>query len=139
MCAVPLREQHEPCPVEVDTSEVCMIGVLPGTQSHRAEPHLPLYFIETVYATDDPIALRDLALQPSVCGIEQVQVVPAVSLRHPDELVRLVELTQEELLAVVDERGATLLHNRSGLATPGVDRYDPQDLMTALVVQEREP
>ncbi len=65
-------------------------------------------------------------------------MVPAVALRHPDQLAAVVEIVQEILARVVDEGRALLVDDRANASAGGIDGQQPQHLVPALVVDERE-
>ena len=65
-------------------------------------------------------------------------MVPAVPLRHPDDLAAVVEIGAIFFPAVAEERLRLLVDNRPGRAGRGIDLDDPVDLVAALVVLEGE-
>ena len=139
MRAVALGEKRQARAVEVDAAIVDVIRVLIGVNAAGAEPDLAVLLVHAVHAAHHPFAPRDLVLHLPGLRIVEVEVVPAVALRHPEDLVGRVEVAVELLAAVVDERLALLVDDGAGAAGLGIHRDDAQDLVAALVVEEREP
>ncbi len=87
---------------------------------------------------NNPLTFGDLVLYLAGLLVDQVKVVPAVALGHPDELVGRVKILRKALLRVVDERLRLLVDHRPSLAGRSVDRDDAQNLVPALIEQEAE-
>ena len=66
-------------------------------------------------------------------------MVPAVPLRHPDNFICVVDVMTELFAGVVDKRFALFINDGTGLTRRGVHTDDTQYLVTALVIEEREP
>ena len=86
-----------------------------------------------------PVAFRDLVLHLAGRAVVQVEVVPAVALRHPDDLAAVVDVAPVLLAGVAEERRRLLRSMTArALACCGVDLDDAVDLVSALVVLERD-
>jgi hypothetical protein len=65
-------------------------------------------------------------------------VIPAVALRHPDHFFAIGDVVPELLARVGEERPRLLADDGAGFSIGGVDFDDAIDLMSALVVLERD-
>ena len=79
-------QTREARPVEVDAVVVDEVRVLAGVHPAPAEPDLPLLIVDARDAADHPLAPGDLVLHRARHAVEEIEVVPAVPLRHPDDL-----------------------------------------------------
>ncbi len=133
-----IGERRETRPVEVDAVRVHEVRVLARVHAARGEVDLPLRRVHPVDAAHEPRALRDLLLHLARHAVVEVQVIPPVPLRHPDDLLSVGQI-EPVLLGRVLEKGRHLLVD-DGARLPGcgVDLDDPVDLMAALVVLERD-
>ena len=134
-------------PVEVDAVVVEEVGVLAGDHPARLEPDAAVRHVHAVHGAHDPLALRDLVLHPAGDAVVQVEVVPPVPFRHPDDLPSVVDVVAELLPriprvgahpAVVEEAGHLLGDDGPRLARLRIHLDDAVDLMAALVVLECE-
>ena len=89
--------------VEIDAKILKEIRVLPAVPPAGAEPDLPVILVDPVDPADDPVALGDLVLDATLRAVHQVQVPPAVLLRHVDDLVRLGQVVDRRILGAVRE------------------------------------
>ena len=87
--AVAFGQDHQAGAVEVHPRMVDVIGVLSGTDAAGAEPDLPLGLVDAVHSADDPFAPGDRVLDRSRPAVVEVEVIPAVALRGPDDLAGL--------------------------------------------------
>ena len=85
-------ERRQPRPVEVNAIVVNEIRILARRHAARAEPDLPLFLVNRDDAADDPIALGNLPLHCASRTVVQIQVVPPVALRHPDDFLSVVDV-----------------------------------------------
>ena len=131
-------QPDEARPVEVDPVGVDEIRVLAGDDTAGLEIDLALGFVHLVDGPDDPLPLRDLALDRAGHAVVEVEVVPAVALRHPDHFAAVGDVVAEFLAAVGEERLRLLVDDGPGRARRPVDLDDPVDLMAALVEFEGE-
>src|SRR6266508_1380077 len=115
------------------------VRVLSGPNAAGPEPHLALDRVHPFHAADHPLSPGHLVLYLPCLQIIQVQVVPAVALRHPEHFPSVVQVVREALLDVGDKRSALLIDQGDRLTAVGVHADDAEDQMAALVVQEREP
>ena len=147
MVGVLRRERHEPAAVEADAVVVHEVRILARVHPAGAEPDLPLVFVHLLDAAHHPFAPRDLVLHLSGDAVVQIEMVPAVALRHPDHFLAVgdvvaVLLARVALASVgraVVEEGLRLLGD-DGARRAGrrIHLDDTVDLMAALVVLERE-
>src|SRR5450759_3947385 len=91
------REWGEAGTVEVDPVVVEEVWILAGVHAVGAEPDLPLLLVDLLDAANRPLALRDLVLDRPRGTVEQVEVVPAVAFRHPDDLAPVPGVVAELL------------------------------------------
>src|SRR4029077_9062388 len=107
-----LGERREPGAVEADPVVVEEIGILARPRAGGAEPYRALLLVDLLDALDRPLALRDLVLHRPGRAVVEVQVVPAIALRHPDDLlavghvvaILLARVAVAARLVVVEER-----------------------------------
>ena len=137
MIRVGRRVGREAGAVEVDAVVVDEVRILSGIHAARAEPDLALVFVDAEHVAHDPFALGDLLLDRAGDAVIEIQVVPAVAFRHPDDFLAVGDVEAVTLARVRKERFRLLADDRSRLAGQAVDRNDAIDLMTALVVFER--
>src|SRR6185437_470144 len=138
VCAIALGENDQTAPIEIDTAIMKVIGILLLINTTRAKPNLPRFVIDALDAAYHPLPFRDLVFHLAGVGVIEIEMVPTVALRHPDDFVRRIEIVGEEFAAVVVERLASLVEDSAGGAGLGIDGDDAQHLMAALIVQERE-
>ena len=138
MHPVAFRVGHQPGTVEVDAIVVNEIGILFGVHSARTEPDPAVLHIHAVHAPNRPVALRDLVLNLPRLAVEHIEVVPPIALRHPDDLLAVVDVVAEPLVGVVEEGLGLLRDHGPGLTGRGVDFDDPIDLVASLVVLEHD-
>ena len=111
-----------------------------------AEPQLPLLFVDLDHVAHRPRALGDLVLHRAGRAVDQVEVVPAVALRHPDDFlavgevvaIALAGLQRRGAAVVIEERLRLFGDHRARGAGVRVDFDDAIHLVAALVVFERE-
>ena len=115
-----------------------VVRVLLRMDAAGAEPDLALGLVDAVHAANDPGALGDLVLDLPGLGVVKIKVVPAVAFRHPDQFPAAIEIVQEVLARIIDERGALLIDDRLDRAAGGIDGQEPQRLVSALIVDEGE-
>jgi hypothetical protein len=141
-----LRQRGETGPVEVDAVEVKEVRVLSRVHAVRGEPDLALLLVHLFHAAHGPVALRDLVLHSTGDAVVQIQVVPAVALGHPDDLLAVGDVVAEPFagaaaracLVVVEERLRLFGDDGPRLAGRRVDLDDAEQLMAALVVLNRD-
>src|SRR5947209_13750223 len=106
-----------------------VVRVLTGANSSGAEPDLPLFFVHLIDATHHPITFGNLVFHFTSLSIVKIKMVPAVSLRHPDNLMRFVEVLHKLFVGVIDESLAVLIHNCARLPSGRVHSHNAQYLM----------
>ncbi len=115
-----------------------MIRILVGMNSACAEPDLPILFIDAIDAANHPFSRCDRVLDGTRVGVDQVQVVPAIALGHPDKFARLFKVIVVSLEGIIDEGVALFVDNRRNFAGLRVHGQPAADLMSALVIEEGE-
>ena len=135
---VRVRERRQPRAVDVDAVVVDEVGILARIHAARVEPNLPLRGVHPVHAAHHPIPPGDLVLHFPREAVVAVQVVPPVALRHPDDFPSVIDVVAELLPRVVEEGGHLLVDDRAGLPRLGIDLDHAVDLVSTLVVLERE-
>ena len=131
------RVRHEAGAVEVDAVEVLEVRILAGVHPAGHEVDLARDRIDALDAAHKPLALGDLVLHAPGRAVVQVQVVPAITFGHPDDLAPIADLRPESLGRVLEERRHPLVYHRPCARGRGVDLDDPEHLVAALVVLER--
>src|SRR4030042_3345943 len=139
MCAITASQNHQAGAVEVYTAEMYVIRILLRLNSAGLKPDLPFFLIYVLNSADNPPAPGYLVFNTSSLGVVEIEMVPAVPLRHPDNFVRFVEVMTELFAGVVDESLALFIDDGTGLTRRGIHTYDTQYLVTSLVIEEREP
>ena len=86
--------------VEVDPVVVDEVRILARIHAARAEPDLALLFVDAEHVAHDPLALGDLLLHRTGDAVIEVQVVPAVALRHPDDFLAVGDIETVTLARV---------------------------------------
>ncbi len=135
----------EPCqsrPVEVDAVVLREIRVLASDAAASLKPDLTLRIINVVDVAHQPVAFRDLVLHLTRRTIVEVQMLPAVALRGPDDLLAIVHIMpiasscreSRTKVAVVEEGIRRLGNERMRRARLGVHLDHRIALMAALVV-----
>ncbi len=114
--AVALGENDQAAAIEIDPAIMDVIGILVGVDAAGAEPDLPRLVIDAIDAAHHPTPLGDLVFHSAGVGVVEIEMVPAVALRHPDDFIRFIEIVGEELAAVVDEGFALFVDDGAGVA-----------------------
>src|SRR5262249_23937316 len=138
----------EPRAVEIDAAIMDVIGILRRINAAGPEPDLAILHIDAIDEADQPFALGDLVFHRAGRLIDQVQMGPAVALRHPDDfagrLDHLLKISASLIIAslinvsVVDERVARFIDDRAHRTRFAINADDAQGLMAALIVEEHE-
>src|SRR5262249_3354928 len=100
------------------------------------EPDLTGGGVDAIDAAHDPRTLGDLILHRAAGTVVQVEVVPAVALRHPDDFAAAVHVVAISLCRVTEERFRLLADEGARGARLRIDLDDAKHLMAALVVLE---
>ena len=98
--------------VEIDAVVVLEVRVLAGVHAAGAEPELPLLFVDLDDVADRPRALGDLVLHRAGGAVDQIEVVPAVALRHPDHFLAVGEVVAIALAGLQRGGGAVVIEKR---------------------------
>jgi hypothetical protein len=116
---------------------VQVIGILLRPDATGPEPRLPLFGVDPLDAPNDPLALGDRILDRTGFHIDQIQMVPAASLAHPDQFV-VAEPETEEFIRIVHKGLRRLVGNRPCCAAGRIHGNQPHNLMAPLVIDERK-
>ena len=138
MVGLGFSEGGQSRPVEVDPIIVNEIWILAGIHAACLEPNLAGGFIHLVDPPDNPLALRDLVFDRARLAVEKVKMIPAVPLRHPNNLFPVGEVKTIFLARIAEERRRLLADDGPRLACRAVDFDDPVNLVPPLVVFEGE-
>ena len=140
MIPVRLGESRQPGSIEVDAIVVDEVRILIRVHATGREPDLPVLLVHTLDLPDHPASPGDLVLHPARGPVVEVEVPPAISLRHPDDLFPVTDVVTELPAGVVDERIVlrSLLDESSGFTRVGVHLDDAVHLVPTLVVLEGE-
>src|SRR5262249_3824908 len=133
--------------IEVDAVVVQEIRILAVIHAARAEPDLTPRLVDVQHRAHGPLAGGDAVLHGAGCAVDEVHVLPAVALRHPDPVLAVGDVVTVLLAGValaavrgpVVEEGLRLFgDDRPRLARARVDFDHAVDLVAALVVLERD-
>ena len=146
MVAIGIGKFGQAGAIEVDPVVVGEVGILAGVHPARLEPDLPLVLIHAVHHAHHPLALGDLVLHLAGDAVIKVKMLPAVTLRGPDDLLAVIQVVAVPAPAgktlgqqvVVDEGLAGLVDQRARLAGLRVHLDHAVDLVAALIVLEGE-
>src|SRR6185437_12492303 len=144
--AIGFGERREAHAVEVDAAELREVGILAGDEAAGVEIDLALVLIDVINIADEPLALGDLVLHLAGETVIEIEVLPAIALAGPDDVLTVIEVAAEAAaggeagseLVVIDERLALLVNEGAHGAGLRVHFEDAIDLMAALVVFEGE-
>src|ERR1035437_2506719 len=90
--AVGVGERREPAAVEVDPVVLQEIRILLRIHASRPEHDLFVGLVHALHAAYEPVPFRDLVLDRAGGAVHEIKVRPAVALRHPDELLAVIEI-----------------------------------------------
>src|SRR6185437_8908682 len=139
--------RYEVRAVEVDAIVVQEIRILASVHAASGEINLTLGLVDVLDVAHDPVALGDLTLHAAGGAVVEIEMVPAVALRHPDHFAAVGDVVAELLPGVADvvarrpvvEEGLRVLRDddarRAGRA---VDLDHAVLLVAALIVLEGE-
>ena len=102
--AVALRQAHRLAAVDGHAHEMRVVRVLRRVHAHHAQCQRARRLVDVLDGAHHPRPARDLAHDGAVRHVHQVQVVEAVALAHPEQLV-LAQPVAPRLVRVIDERG----------------------------------
>ena len=134
--AVGVGEFREAGAVEIDAVILREVRVLAGNHAAGLEPDLALRVVDALDVADQPVALRDLILHLAGDAVVEIEMLPAIALGGPDDLLAVVDVVAvaaargepgaelvvvEERLALLVDQGARL----AGLARPPRSRDRP--------------
>src|SRR4030095_15900151 len=129
-----LCQRGETRSVEVHAVVVTWRRILAFIRAARAEPDLARRAVHAIDASHHPVALGDLVLHRAGRAVVEIQVIPAVPLRHPDVFAAVVDVVAVPLGRAAEERLRLVAHERARGAAVRVDLDYAEHLMSALVV-----
>ena len=138
MVRLALGQPREAGAVEVDAVVVDEVRILLLVHPRGAEIDLARLLVHLRHAAHHPLALRDLVLHRAIRPVIEIEVVPAVALRHPDHLLAVAHVEPVLLARVAEEGGRLLGDDGPGPARGGLGLDDAVDLVPPLVVFERD-
>jgi len=112
------------------------IRVFARVHAAGLEIDLTFLFVDFVNAPYDPLTFGDLLFDRTGCTVVEIEVVPAIPLRHPDDLFSVLNVMAIFFPGITEKRFRLFTNNRAGFPGSGVDLNDPVDLVTPLVVFE---
>ena len=139
MRAIAFGEECQPGAIEFHSREMHVIRILPRHDPARTEADFALFDIDRIDAANDPLAGGNRVLHRAGFRVDEVQVVPAGAFAHPHDLTGFVEVTQYELVRVIEKRLARFVDERRRSTRIRIDGNDANDAVPALIVKEREP
>ena len=139
MRAVAVGEGREGSRGNRDAGIVNVIRVFAGRAPCDSEQQLVLVFIEALHAAHGPLAFGELPLQLAICGIVYKDMIPAIALAHPENLVGFCQIACPKLAGVVDESLGRVLKECLGGTAGRIDTDHPHELVAALVIRKEEP
>ena len=131
-------ENGEVGAIEIGAAYLNIVGVLVWHDAADVKPYLPFIAIDPLDTANHPVSFGDLILHLAGEGIVEIEMIPAVALRHPDNFVGVVEIFDELFAGVIDKGFAVFVDDRRCIAGFGVDGDEAEDLVSALVVEECE-
>src|SRR5690606_38979368 len=90
--------------------------------------------VDVLHAAHDPAALSDLPHRRAAGDVIQPQMIPAVALAHPQQLLPFGQPVAPGLVRVVDEGFALFFDHHPRRARAGVYGDDPVQLVPTLLV-----
>src|SRR5262249_27537253 len=102
------------------------------------EPDLALLFVYLLDAAHHPFAFRNLVLHLASHPVVKIEVVPAVALRHPDDLFPIANVAAILLARITEERLRFFADDGARFTRGRVNLDHAVDLMPAMVVFKRE-
>ena len=92
MRAIGVGEFGETGAVEIDAAILDEVRILSRNQSAGLEHNLPLGVVHKHDIAHQPFALGDLILHLAGDAVVQVQMLPAVAFRRPDDFLAVVHI-----------------------------------------------
>ena len=87
MRAVAFRQDNQSRAIQIHAAQVQIVRVLFGPNAAGPEPRLPLFRVDPLDASNDPLAFGDRILDRAGLGVDQIQVIPPAPLAHPHQFV----------------------------------------------------
>ena len=116
MIAVAFREDHQAAAIEIDAASVRIIGILPGSNSAGVEPDATLRLVDMRHRLHNPFAARDLIFDRASFGINQIKMIPAITLTHPQNF-SLADPVDEKFAGITDEGRTVFVNDRARRST----------------------
>src|ERR1051326_1256731 len=92
MVSIGVGKCHQTTAVEVNTVVVSKVRILPRIHSSRLKPDLAFGVIHFIHKSHDPFALSDLVLYLTGDSVVQIEVLPTIPLRSPNDLFTIVHV-----------------------------------------------
>ena len=116
-----------------------IVRILSFTDAAGPKPYLSFGFIDFLDTAHDPRSFSDLVFYTTGLCIIKIEVVPAVTFRHPYDFLLAVQVMTESLTCIIYECFALFIHDSGCFAGISVYAYNPQLLVTTLIVEESKP
>src|SRR5579883_2870641 len=133
--------------IKVNAIGMHVIRIFTRFHTARLEPDEPLLNIDVIDIAHDPVALRDLVLYPGSRAVVEVEMLPSVTLRTPDDFLAVIDVDPNFLAGIklignertIVNKSFALLVNES-VCCSGLSVYlnNAIGLMAALVVLKGE-
>src|SRR5262249_36650673 len=132
MIGVRFSQRREATAVEIDPVVVDEVRVFAGIHAAGLEPDLALLFVYLLDAAHHPFAFRNLVLHLAGHSIVKIEMIPAVALRHPDDLFPVANVTAVLLARITEKRLRLFADNGARFTRGGVNLDHAVELMPAL-------
>src|SRR5579862_3261588 len=146
MVAVGVCKFGEAGAIEVNPVRLREVRILLGIHATSFEPDLTFRLVDEMNVPDQPIAFGDLVLQLAGYAVIEVEVLPAIALRSPDDFFAVINVvtvfaasgkTGPEKV-VIEESLRDFRDERAGGGSVGIHLDHGVGLMPPLVVFEGE-
>src|SRR5690625_7321353 len=108
------------------------IGVLILIIPSRTEPDLPVIPIDMVYISHHPFASCNLILYRPAAGDIEIEVPPAIALRHPNDFITILAIASKERGGIAKKGFRLLIHHNAAFPGLCIHFTDVVALMTTL-------
>ncbi len=136
--AVGISERGQAGAVEVHAVVVNEIGIPARVHAAGGEPDLARGGVHGRDCANHPLAFRDLVLHLPGDAVVQIEMVPAIALGGPDDLLAITRVLAKALAGVLDEGLRRFFDECPPTTGGGVDLDHAIDLVAALVVLKRD-
>src|SRR6185503_1309293 len=115
-------------------------------RASRTKPDLTVCLIDALHTAHDPLAARDLVFHRAGRAVVKIEMRPAISFRHPDDLFTVVYVVaipasrvgQTAVRGAITKEGVWFVGDERACLSIRVDLDHAINLVPALIVFERE-